>query len=161
NTSDRLSLTRSYQSFTNRLMANRGPWELISETDSVDKTGFNDSLDVALAKTTAKPLIRLFLSSPGDVIEERTIVRRTIEEIAFELRERLTLEVVAWDQVRSTPVLATLTPQEAINESLPRPAECDIVVVIFWSRMGTPLPPEYVKPDGSRYASGTEWEYED
>ena len=39
---------------------------------------------------------------------------------------------------------------------------CDIVIVLFWSRMGTPLPhPEYQKADGSPYLSGTEWEFWD
>lgn len=56
---------------------------------------------------------------------------------------------------------AILTPQEAIKQGLPKPSECNIVIVIFWSRMGTPLPAEYQKPDGSRYLSGTEWEYWD
>ena len=42
-----------------------------------------------------------------------------------------------------------------------KPSECDIVVVIFWSRMGTPLPDDYRKPDGTPYLSGTEWEYLD
>jgi hypothetical protein len=59
------------------------------------------------------------------------------------------------------PRAATLTPQEAINQGLAKPSECDIVVVIFWARMGTPLPDDYKKSDGSRYLSGTEWEYED
>ena len=35
------------------------------------------------------------------------------------------------------------------------------MIVIFWSRMGTPLAPNYVKTDGSAYLSGTEWEYLD
>ena len=56
---------------------------------------------------------------------------------------------------------ATLTPQEAIKQGLPPPSQCDIVVVILWSRIGTPLPDDYLKPDGSRYLSGTEWEYLD
>src|SRR5512147_701655 len=51
-----------------------------------------------------------------------------------------------------------MTPKEAITAQLPKPSECDFVVVILWSRIGTPLPPEWVKPDGSRYLSGTEWE---
>jgi hypothetical protein len=41
------------------------------------------------------------------------------------------------------------------------PSECDIVLVIFWSRMGTPLSDEHCKPDGTPYHSGTEWEYFD
>lgn len=58
-------------------------------------------------------------------------------------------------------MLATMTPQEAINRGLAKPSDCDIVIVIFWGRMGTPLPPVYAKPDGERYLSGTEWEYWD
>jgi hypothetical protein len=34
-------------------------------------------------------------------------------------------------------------------------------VVILWSRMGTPLPAEYTKADGTAYLSGTEWEFLD
>jgi hypothetical protein len=56
-------------------------------------------------------------------------------------------------------MLAGMTPQAAIASGLPTPSQCDIVVVILWSRMGTPLPPDYRKPDGNLYLSGTEWEY--
>ena len=71
-------------------------------------------------------------------------------------------EIVAWDQPGAgVPMLATLTPQAAIAAGLPRPSQCDVVVAIFWSRMGTPLPDEYRKPDGTAYLSGTEWEYLD
>ena len=48
------------------------------------------------------------------------------------------------------------------TQQRPKPSECDVVVVIFWSRMGTPLPKSYVKDDGvTPYLSGTEWEYLD
>jgi formylglycine-generating enzyme required for sulfatase activity len=57
-------------------------------------------------------------------------------------------------------MFATLSPQEAVNRGLPKPSECDLTVVILWSRMGTPLS-EPLKPDGTRYLSGTEWEYAD
>lgn len=53
----------------------------------------------------------------------------------------------------------SMTPQEAISKGLPRPSECDVVVCILWSRIGTPLPAQYIKEDGSPYKSGTEWEY--
>lgn len=43
---------------------------------------------------------------------------------------------------------------DAINKGLPTPAECDIVVVLFWSRMGTP----FTHIDGVEYQSGTHWE---
>jgi energy-coupling factor transporter ATP-binding protein EcfA2 len=108
--------------------------------------------------------LRIFLSSPGDVADERALALRVLEQLPTDplLRGRVTFEAIAWDKPgASAPLLANMTPQEAINQGLPKPSECDIVVVIFWSRMGTPLPPEYVKADGARYLSGTEWEYED
>jgi hypothetical protein len=56
---------------------------------------------------------------------------------------------------------AGLTPQEAIKRGFPKPSQCDLVIVILWSRIGTPLPADYTKPDGTAYLSGTEWEYYD
>jgi formylglycine-generating enzyme required for sulfatase activity len=58
-------------------------------------------------------------------------------------------------------MLATETPQDSVNAARPRPANCDIVIVILWSRMGTPLPETVRKPNGEGYLSGTEWEYQD
>jgi hypothetical protein len=108
--------------------------------------------------------VRIFLSSPGDVAEERTIAREVIER---ELQKRpaysgLKLEVIAWDDPDARiPMLANQTPQESVNNARPRPSTCDIVVVILWARMGTPLPETIRKPDGETYLSGTEWEYLD
>ena len=52
-------------------------------------------------------------------------------------------------------------PQEAVNR-VDRPADCDITIVILWSRLGSPLRTDvFRKPDGEPYGSGTEWEYED
>src|SRR4051812_2630933 len=103
--------------------------------------------------------IRVFLSSPGDVSEERLLAQKIIkEELSVDhfLRDRVHLDVIAWDDVNApTPMLAHLTPQEAIERHLPKPSECDVVVVILWSRMGTPLPPSYRKANGDRYLSGT------
>lgn len=56
---------------------------------------------------------------------------------------------------------AQLEPQEAIDQGLKKPSDCNIVIVIFWSRMGTPLSEKYRKPDGSLYRSGTEYEFLD
>lgn len=112
--------------------------------------------------------VRVFLASPGDVADERKVARDVLDKLRYDpsFRGRVQIETVAWDTPGGgTPMLANLIPQEAIANGLPRPSECDIVVVVFWSRMGTPLPEdaggEFIKPDGSRYWSGTEWEYAD
>jgi hypothetical protein len=55
---------------------------------------------------------------------------------------------------------AGLTPQEAIAQGLPKPEDCALAVMIFWSRIGTQLPAGFeLKEDGTPYLSGTEWEY--
>ena len=114
----------------------------------------------------AQPLfLRIFLSSPGDVEDERKRAIEVLENLPYDplLRDKLSIRIIAWDRPGAdAPMLATMTPQEAINQGLPTPSECDIVIVILWSRLGTPLPhPKYQKPDGSQYLSGTEWEYLD
>ncbi len=94
--------------------------------------------------------------------EERSIVRRVIERISEDLPGNCVLIPVDWTDRRArTAFLATLTPQQAIERGLPAPDKCSIVVVILWSRMGTPLDSAvYRKPDGNAYLSGTEYEYE-
>jgi hypothetical protein len=110
---------------------------------------------------------RVFLSSPGDLPDERSLARKVLNNLPSQpfIRNRATLQVLSWDDPNArTPLYANLTPQAALMRQMTRPGECDIVVTILWSRMGTPLPeddPSYRKPDGSRYLSGTEWEYED
>ncbi|MGB1287796.1 MAG: hypothetical protein ACPG7F_14750, partial [Aggregatilineales bacterium] len=99
---------------------------------------------------------RIFLSSPGDVSDERAIAVNLIENLQYlnEFRGLVSLEVVAWDQPGAPPMEANLPPQEAINRNMPLPSACDVVVVIFWKRMGTPVTLEDVQ-----YLSGTEFEY--
>jgi len=78
------------------------------------------------------------------------------------LRERVNLVVVAWDDpVAGSPLDARETPQSSVNRWSGRPAECDLTIVVLWSRLGTPLPPTMTRADGSRFASGTVWEVED
>jgi formylglycine-generating enzyme required for sulfatase activity len=108
--------------------------------------------------------VRVFLASPGDVADERALARTVLNRLeaypGFD--GRVVIREVSWDSPgASTPLPAHLTPQEAIRRGLPKPSECDIVLVMLWSRMGTPLPAAERKKDGSSFTSGTEWEYLD
>lgn len=108
------------------------------------------------------PSLRIFLSSPGDVEEERRITRELIDQLPKHpfLRGRVALELVAWDDpVAPIPLRANESPQDSVNYFRPRPADCDIVIVILWSRIGTPTPLPERKPDGANL-TGTEWEYQ-
>ena len=42
-----------------------------------------------------------------------------------------------------------------------KPSESDVVICILWSRLGTRLPAQFTRADGSRYESGTEYEFEE
>lgn len=106
--------------------------------------------------------VRIFLASPGDVVEERNTVRDMLQHLQRSplVRGDFTIEVVSWDDPDApVPMLATLTPQQAVSRAIARPSECDFTVVIVAGRMGTPL--DERKPDGTPYLSGTEWEFED
>ena len=105
--------------------------------------------------------IRVFLASPGDVADERALALKVLERLPYDpfVRGRIAVEVVAWDKPGAgTPMLATMTPQEAIAGGLPRPSDCDVFVGVFWSRIGTLLPEDWVKPPPQRYLAGTEFE---
>ena len=108
---------------------------------------------------TALRRVRIFLSSPRDVAEERRLARELIEGVLRKdpvFSERLLIECVAWDDPEApTPMLATKAPQASVNETKPSPSQCDIVVVVVWSRIGSPF-----ELEGRRWASGTVWEYE-
>ncbi len=100
------------------------------------------------------PKLSLFISSPGDVNEERVIAARVIARIAEEFARRVTLEPIFWEH---EPMLMTETFQTQI---LP-PSQADIFIGILWARIGTRLPANITRADGSRYASGSEFEFED
>jgi hypothetical protein len=116
-----------------------------------------------VSRLTTPRHVRAFLASPGDVAEERRTARELLLRLGREplIRGRFTIEVVSWDDPDApAPMLASLTPQEAVLRALPKPSECDLTIVVLWAWMGTPLATP-LKADGSRFQSGTEWEFED
>jgi hypothetical protein len=106
---------------------------------------------------------RVFLSSPGDVPGERALALRLLHELPRRpwLRDRISIHVSAWDDpLATTPMDATRTPQLSVIENNTPPSQCDVTIVILWSRLGTRLPDGIAKPNGEPYRSGTEWELE-
>lgn len=105
--------------------------------------------------------VRIFLSSPGDVAEERRRAREILEGFAQRpfLEGKVQVEVVGWDAPQAPALMdARLPPQANVDRSKGTPADCDATVVVLWSRMGTP--PGSLKPDGTPYLSGTEYEFD-
>jgi hypothetical protein len=107
--------------------------------------------------------VRIFVASPGDVDQERWLAREVIERLGKDpaFRDRLKVDPILWnDPEAPAPMLANLTPQESVTRGLVRPSDCDIVITIFWSRMGSPLE-KPLRTDKTPFLSGTEWEFED
>jgi tetratricopeptide (TPR) repeat protein len=102
--------------------------------------------------------LRIFFSSPSDVVVERRRAALVVEKLAKEYARFFQITPVLWE---SEPMLASGHFQDAV---IP-PSETDIVVLILWSRLGTPLPErtlrhEYRGIDGRVPVTGTEWEFE-
>lgn len=104
------------------------------------------------------PKVRIFLSSPDDVSDERAIARKVIADLQYDpwLRGAVFFEIVAWDTSGAPGLDARKVPQQTLNLRLARPSQCDIVVGILWSKLGTPF-----EMDGKWYPSGTVYELDD
>ena len=103
--------------------------------------------------------IRVFISSPGDVQLERLRASLVIDKLAQDYRRFFAVEAYLWEH---EPMLSAAHFQDVIEP----PSAFDIVILILWSRLGTPLPAatalrEYRGADGRAPVTGTEWEYED
>src|SRR6516162_2943989 len=96
--------------------------------------------------------VRLFVSSPGDVEPERQRTEVVAERLNGIYPDSVRFEVIRWENKFYT---ADRSFQPQISEA----SECEIVIGIFWTRLGSELPPDFVKmPDGSPYPSGTAYE---
>lgn len=97
--------------------------------------------------------LRIFISSPGDVAQERMLAARVLE--------RLQGEFAGYFRLR--PVFGApepVSPAMDLTEECVLPSETDIAVFILWSRMGGSVPDGAKKEDGTDHRWGTEWEFE-
>ena len=93
-------------------------------------------------------ILRVFIASPGDVADERSLVEQLIDEYnrvnkSLDMR----LELVGWEQ-DVIPGLGT-DPQAVVNDQIGD--DYDIFIGILWTRFGTPTP---------RASSGTKEEFD-
>ncbi len=88
---------------------------------------------------------RIFIGSPNDLIDERTLFPKVIErinEIKAKSMGRL-LEAVGWEDT----LPGKGRPQEKINQDLIR---CDLIIMLLWKRWGSST---------GNYSSGFEEEF--
>lgn len=116
----------------------------------------NPSADPSGAVNEKTPELRIFVSSPGDVGQERRIAECVIERLDAEFGEAAELAPYFWEY---EPFVITGDYQSQI----PPPSEFDIFICILWSRLGSRMDAKYtLPPDHERVArSGTEFEFVD
>ncbi|WP_036182094.1 ATP-binding protein [Palleronia rufa] len=101
---------------------------------------------------TVERQVRIFLSSPGDVAEERARAQRVAERLGG-LIDGVEIEIFRWEVGRYYSAHTDFQSQIAPPDSF------DLVVGIFWSRVGSPLPEGFPTMEGGRpYPSGTAFE---
>lgn len=90
---------------------------------------------------------KVFLASPGDVKEERTIVKKAIDTYnQIHSCDNIKLELLCWED--STHPSFGDYPQDVVNSQIGD--DYDVFIGILWARFGTPT---------SAYESGTEEEF--
>lgn len=97
----------------------------------------------------SRRVLRAFLASPGDLEEERLIVRDVVDDFNKSWAEYLGYEIILFGWEESVPRFGR--PQEIINKNVDR---CDLFLGLIWKKWGT------VPTHDSTYSSGFEEEFE-
>ncbi len=96
--------------------------------------------------------VTIFVSSPVDVTPERGRVQAVVAKLNREYEGLVRFETVLWEDQFYT---ADKSFQPQITEAV----ACDVVISIFWTRIGTELPADFPRmPNGKPYPSGTAYE---
>jgi hypothetical protein len=97
-----------------------------------------------------RKIIKVFLGSPGDLVEERAAARQVVENLNQLWADFLGIhvELIGWEQIASR----SGRPQDTINRLALD--QCDIFIGMLWKHWGTP--PDINGP----YSSGFEEEFE-
>ena len=90
--------------------------------------------------------IRVFFASPGDLEEERHLVREALQRLSA--RSPHTFKYLGYEELKAH---TGSRPQDLINQLVD---QCDVFLAVFYRRWGQP------SPDAATYTSYTEEEFE-
>jgi hypothetical protein len=100
-------------------------------------------------------VVRVFVSSPSDVAPERGRVQAVAAKLNREYEGLVRFDTVLWEE-HFYKADRSFQPQ---IDRIGQPGACDVLVSIFWTRVGTELPADFARmPDGKPYPSGTAYE---
>jgi hypothetical protein len=97
--------------------------------------------------------IRVFISSPSDVAPERARAALVLRELAAESDGGVRFTPILWEE-------NYYSAHRTFQDAIAKPSSCDLVLCILHKRLGTELPPEYNRADGTP-RTGTEYEFEE
>lgn len=97
-------------------------------------------------------VVRVFVSSPSDVAVERGRVQAVAAKLNRDLEGLVRFETVLWEE-------HFYKADRSFQPQIPELVSCDVLVSIFWTRVGTALPADFPHlPNGEPYPSGTAYE---
>jgi hypothetical protein len=97
-------------------------------------------------------VVRVFVSSPVDVAPERGRVQAVAAKLNRDYEDLVRFETVLWEE-------HFYKADRSFQPQIPEAVACDVLVSIFWTRVGTALPIDFAHmPDGRPYPSGTAYE---
>ena len=96
--------------------------------------------------------IKVFVSSPADVEHERQRTERVVERLNGQYAGLVRLIPIRWER-------KFYEARASFQAQIPEAANCDVVIGILWSRLGSELPSDMPPmTDGEPYPSGTAYE---
>lgn len=102
--------------------------------------------------------IRIFISSPGDLYDERISLRNAINDLRNTNQFDYKYNLIPLLYEDTTPALAGLRPNTLVFDYMCPPEEADVLVCMFWTRFGSVQ--RILNPNTGRpYGSGTEEEF--
>src|SRR3954447_9600894 len=97
-------------------------------------------------------VIGVFISSPGDVAPERGRAQAVTAKLNRQFEGLVRFENVLWEE-------RFYKADQTFQSQIPDSVTCDIVLSIFWTRVGTELPSGFpLMANGRPYPSGTAYE---
>ncbi len=110
--------------------------------------------ETLMAEPDAPRPFRIFVSSPGDLGEERLICARVIESLKPDFARVARLEAILWEQ-------EPLNADAGFQEQIVLPSQTDIVVILIWSRLGYRLHSKFKQEGDAEAPTGTIFEFRD
>ncbi|HRH98616.1 MAG TPA: hypothetical protein PLB55_21920, partial [Prosthecobacter sp.] len=74
--------------------------------------------------------LRIFISSPGDVVEERELAKQVVQSLRKRYAGYFSLKPVLWEDL---PLTASMSFQEGIDMVLSEEQGIDVALFILWS----------------------------